>query len=140
MELLLNLVWLLLSLGLFARLSVDLRRERQCGRTGHAPVWVRSLSAVVLAFILLPVISMTDDLHAMPAMAEGERAVRAQAADTAQQQQHNLRVAVVFLAALPMFQSPLCPLGRVEKNTLPLPASPWTSPQTANRAPPSLLA
>lgn len=34
----------------------------------------RFLTVVVLSFLLLPVISMTDDLHAMATMAESERA------------------------------------------------------------------
>ena len=139
MELLLNLVWLLISVAIFAGLALSLRRERQRGFEEHASPYLRYISALVLVFILLPVISMTDDLHAMPMMAEGERAVRAQAADTSQQQQHKMRVPVLFLAALVILQGQPHPQRKAISDSF-VPIAPlWKSPQTANRAPPALL-
>ena len=138
MELLLNLVWLLISAAIFAGLALSLRRERQRGFEEHASPYLRYISALVLVFILLPVISMTDDLHAMPMMAEGERAVRAQAADTSQQQ-HKMRVPVLFLAALVILQGqPHLLATAISDSFVPI-APLWKSPQTANRAPPALL-
>lgn len=138
MELLLNLVWLLISAAIFAGLALSLRRERQRGFEEHASPYLRYISALVLVFILLPVISMTDDLHAMPMMAEGERAVRAQAADTSQQQ-HKMRVPVLFLAALVILQGQPHPQRTAISDSF-VPIAPlWKSPQTANRDPPALL-
>ena len=71
MELLLNLVWLLLSLALLAGTWSNWRCVQ--GPPGRAERRRRYLTVVVLSFLLLPVISMTDDLHAMTTMAESER-------------------------------------------------------------------
>lgn len=46
------------------------RAHKSCGRINERQ---RYLTVFVLCFLLLPVISMTDDLHAMVAMAESER-------------------------------------------------------------------
>lgn len=136
MELLLNLVWLLVCIVLFSLLEISLQRERRRGYTGQASACVRHVSALVLAFILLPVISMTDDLHYLPMMAEGERSVRAQAADSPQQQ-HRVRWATLFLATLPGHSTiPRCLHGTAEQPSFPLVVHLWRSPQAANRAPP----
>lgn len=76
MELLLNLLWLAAS----ASLGVALLHSR--GRRGsaskdcihsHSAAWVCYL---ILIAMLLPVLSMTDDLQAMVTPADGEQIVR----------------------------------------------------------------
>ena len=76
MELLLNLLWLAASASLGAALlhsrgrrSSALKDHIHC----HSAAWV---SYLILIAMLLPVISMTDDLQAMVTPADGEQIVR----------------------------------------------------------------
>ena len=70
MELFLNLVWLLLSTALVA---CWVARSPRLART-----WVAVTSLCLLILLLLPVISMTDDVMTMSAPAETEHLLRAQ--------------------------------------------------------------
>lgn len=76
MELFLNLVWLFTTIGLFGSLWWQQRHAPQCRGAGAASNPTRLITAIVLSFVLLPVISMTDDLHATATMAESERTDR----------------------------------------------------------------
>jgi hypothetical protein len=75
MELALNLVWLLVSLGLGLGLFAS-RRARARGAGRPMPGWALWTGYVVLVALLLPAISMSDDLLAMVAPAEGEQIAR----------------------------------------------------------------
>ncbi len=75
MELALNLVWFVVSLGLGLGLFASRRsRVRAAGRP--MPGWALWTGYVVLIALLLPAISMSDDLLAMVAPAEGEQIAR----------------------------------------------------------------
>lgn len=69
MELFLNLVWLFLSLGL---VSWWVRSPRADGKAG----WTVAVALVMLLLLLLPAISMTDDLQAINLPAELEHMLR----------------------------------------------------------------
>ncbi len=75
MELALNLVWFLVSLGLGLGI---LAARRSYGRAAGRlmPAWALWTGYVVLVAMLLPAISMSDDLLAMVAPAEGEQIAR----------------------------------------------------------------
>lgn len=70
MELFLNFVWLSVSLALLVTWAKAVRR----GDTKRT--WTVFLALVLLVILLLPVISMTDDLVAMVSPTEFEHAVR----------------------------------------------------------------
>jgi hypothetical protein len=76
MELLLNLLWLSVSVVLGV-LLLKSRGERRIARAGyihsHSTAWI---SYLILIAMLLPVISMTDDLQAMVTPADGEQIAR----------------------------------------------------------------
>ena len=75
MEFALNLVWFLVSLGLGLGIFASRRsRARVAGRP--MPGWALCTGYVVLVALLLPAISMSDDLLAMVAPAEGEQIAR----------------------------------------------------------------
>ncbi|HET9086878.1 MAG TPA: hypothetical protein VFN53_05105 [Acidobacteriaceae bacterium] len=74
MELFFNLAWVLLSLILLVSLRLRLSGSEEAGCASNR--WLRSMAVCLLCFLLLPVISMTDDLHAATTMAEGERSYR----------------------------------------------------------------
>ena len=74
MELLLNLVWLLTALSLIAVLRSQLFSTEI--PLAQSNVRRRYITVILLSFLLLPVISMTDDLYAMTTMAERERTDR----------------------------------------------------------------
>ncbi len=98
LELLLNLIWFLLAVGLWAGLAWSLRRAR--GRSEHAHSAVeRCIAALVLTFVLLPVISMTDDLQSIATVEERESGVRAQVTNL-------LREASVRIVHLPQAGMP----------------------------------
>ena len=76
MELVLNLVWLAASVGLGVLLVVSRSKCRAMhGNTVHAhtAAWI---SYLILVAMLLPAISMSDDLHAMIVPRDGEQVVR----------------------------------------------------------------
>jgi hypothetical protein len=75
-ELLLNLTWLALSIALGVLLVASRsKHEAASGRCVHtrSTAWI---SYLVLIALLLPAISMTDDLMAMVAPADGEQITR----------------------------------------------------------------
>ena len=75
MEFALNLVWFLVSLGLGLGLFAS-RRSRARGAGRPMPGWALWTGYVVLVALLLPAISMSDDLLAIVAPAEGEQIAR----------------------------------------------------------------
>jgi hypothetical protein len=76
-ELALNLLWAGVSLTLI----FGLKQRRSRGCTGE---FLRAVAALSLAFVLFPIISITDDLNSAPAMVE-----TAQATELAPQNQHS---------------------------------------------------
>lgn len=75
-ELVLNLLWLAASVGLGLFLLASRGRCKAMHGDyvhAHATAWI---SYLILVAMLLPVISMTDDLQAMVAPTDGERIVR----------------------------------------------------------------
>lgn len=74
MEILFNLVWLALSVGLTV-LWLACHRRRG-GRAPVIPVRAQLVALVILIVILLPVVSLTDDLQACTAPAEMEHFLR----------------------------------------------------------------
>jgi hypothetical protein len=76
-ELLLNIVWLLTVLLLFTAPVLQAHTSLP-GRFSSSPVRIprRYIALIILSFLLLPVISMTDDLYAMATMAESDRTDR----------------------------------------------------------------
>jgi hypothetical protein len=129
-EVLFNLVWLITGTLLFGLVRHQLRHNAQNWR-----LWQKYLAVAVLSFMLLPVISITDDLHAMTILAEGERVCRADAANSPSR------------AALPHFlpaagsdallNPPLLCLGRIDAPKDASALSPRFFPVRAGRAPPA---
>ena len=117
MELLFNLVWLLLSLTLLSSLRISRSRAH-----GHACAADRRryLTAIVLSFLLLPVISMTDDLHAMTTMTESERTDLRVAAVQSQHQQDHTQIPPAFSAGPVYLERPWICVGAVGSSR-PLP-------------------
>ncbi len=75
MELLLNLFWLLVALASFCVWRV--RWSRAGSGRGERGASLRSAISLGCALLVLfPVISLTDDLHAVPAIAEETRSPR----------------------------------------------------------------
>jgi hypothetical protein len=73
MEVLLNTTWLLVAIGAFLFWQVE--TESICWRREHSRRY-RFLCLTVVLILLLPVISLTDDLHAeQTAMEDSSRAV-----------------------------------------------------------------
>jgi hypothetical protein len=75
-ELLLNLLWLAASASLGVGLLYSRRRHRSASKDyihSHSAAW---FSYIILIAMLLPVISMTDDLQAMVMPADGEQIAR----------------------------------------------------------------
>ena len=68
MEVLFNFVWLTTAASLFVLLWRQIPREVRSRRISQ-----QYLAVALLSFLLMPVISMTDDLHPMTMVAEGER-------------------------------------------------------------------
>ena len=137
MELLLNLAWLLLALPAYWvwRRDAGSRAQRRSGSTG-------SLLALACALVLLfPVISATDDLHAMRAEMEdsavSKRTVRQAGSDKSSAWVHRLQgppAIVARTSLLPAFEVRLFE-GCVAK------VSPLSNPCVlhAGRAPPFSL-
>ncbi len=111
MELLLNLAWLLLSLTLLA--SLRTKQSRSLGFSGAADRRRRYLTVIVLSFLLLPVISMTDDLHAMTAMADSERTDRRCSAIQNQHLQDHTQIHPAFSAGPVYLEDPRVCIGIV---------------------------
>lgn len=71
MELLSNLVWIVVALALWGLWLASRRRAR--GGSPRIGIGVQAVSLAVLTLILLPVISVSDDLQASHNPAEVER-------------------------------------------------------------------
>ena len=138
MELLLNLVWLLLSLALLAGAwsrwcCVQVPPSRIERRR-------RYLTVFVLSFLLLPVISMTDDLHAMTTMAESERTDLKVAAVQSQHLQDQTQIHPAFSAGPDYLEVPCICIGLIGPfRLLPDAAAPPIALQS-DRAPPVIAA
>ena len=77
MEILLNCVWLLLGLSLIAAWSVHAWHSRGCKANELLPSRQLQFTAVLmLVILLLPVISLTDDIAMCTAPRDAERALR----------------------------------------------------------------
>lgn len=77
MEILLNCVWLLLGLSLITAWSARAWRARACKSDGLLPSRQLQFTAVLmLVVLLLPVISLSDDLAMCTAPRDAERALR----------------------------------------------------------------
>ena len=77
MEILLNCLWLVLGLSLFAAWSTHAWHSRACEPDPLLPSRRMQFTAVLLLVILLfPVISLTDDLAMCTAPGDAERALR----------------------------------------------------------------
>lgn len=137
MELLLNLLWLAAS----ATVGVLFLNERgwRFGESNekthsNAAAWV---SYLILVAMLLPVISMTDDLHAVVTPADGEQIVRRIEATVPGHslvhfhQTPFLQVRSVWLA--PVFEA--CPLETVRDS---FPSYYWHRQTPQGRAPPAV--
>ena len=136
MELLLNLLWLAAS----ASLCMVLLRSRGGRRVvsadciyPHSAAWV---SYLILIAMLLPVISMTDDLQAMVTPTDGEQIVRRiEAAVPGHSPVHLHRT--VFLQVRSVWLAPVvevCPLEAVRDF---YPSYFWHWQTTQGRAPPA---
>ncbi len=120
MELLLNLAWLCIVFALFILLR--LQGDSGSGRLSNfqASKSQRYLILIALSFLLLPVISMTDDLYAMTTMAESERADRRISAVQSQHLQDQTQIHPAFSAGHVYLECPWICFGVV--NTFrPLP-------------------
>jgi hypothetical protein len=131
LELLLNLVWVLVSAGIFFLVAAPSHPQSRYRRYSSL---TRCVAALVLTFLLLPVISMTDDLHAMPAMADGERAAKPSIATVQALAPVNLLFAQLARA---FFHRPRV-LGFFETEKVFHPEIAWISTRHSNRAPPAL--
>lgn len=115
MELLLNLIWLALSVALGVLLVASRSRcEAEAKDCSHSrsTAWV---AYVILIALLLPAISMTDDLMAMATPCDGEQiARRYDSPCLGQQHQHSAIVVAVFHAARSSSDTSLVCVGRQE--------------------------
>jgi len=128
----LNLVWLLTAVTLF---TLSLRRFPGNARNRHASL--RLLAVTVLTFLLLPVISMTDDLHAATMLAEGDRAYRKQAADL-DHFSHSAQPGFLASAAVnASLDAPLFCFGLIEAPKVAFPVPSQFFPSRSGRAPPA---
>lgn len=137
MELLLNLLWLAasVSLGVVLLRSRSRRRGASEGYVhSHSAAWV---SYLILVAMLLPVISMTDDMQAMVTPRDSEQIVRRIEASLPGHSPVHLygtvflHVRTVWLA--PVFEA--CPLETVRNFH---PSYCWHRQTTQGRAPPAV--
>ncbi len=135
MELLLNLLWLAASVGLGFLLLNSRGRRRIASEDyihSHSAAWV---SYLVLIAMLLPVISMTDDLQAMVTPADGEQIVRRMEAAVPGHSPIHLHP-TVFLQARSAWLAPVCEAHPLEAVRNFYPAYSWHQRTTQGRAPP----
>ena len=107
MEALFNLAWVALTFALFAMWLAIARTRRKDSLLPS--LGVQLIAIAMLAVILLPVISLTDDLQAAPTLAESEHVNRRADWQPVQDQlAQPLPVALAqFVAALPKIPEPL---------------------------------
>lgn len=136
MELLLNLTWLAVSVILGTLLIVS--RSKRDAASGS---WTYSRSTAWIAYavliaLLLPAISMTDDLMAMATPSDGEQVVRRYESLTACQL-HPGTPCAIFHVVRDHFPSPLACIERMRLvPDLTIPTIPLTR-YTRDRAPPA---
>jgi hypothetical protein len=134
MELLLNLIWLLLALGAYAALR---RSIAHSGKSGLAffQCWL-ALGCVLV--VLFPVISATDDVHAMRAEIEespvSKRSVRQGTSEKASVWNNRLQTPPAELPAFFLHQPGLEKLNAWVPKTFSLPSI--AHPFSPGRAPP----
>lgn len=136
MELLLNLLWLAASVSLGVALLCSRGRRSVASEDrihSHSAAWV---SYVILIAMLLPVISMTDDLQAMVTPADGEQIVRRiEAAVPGHSPVHFHPT--VFLQARSVWLAPVCEARPLESVRDFHPSYCWHRQMTRGRAPPA---
>ena len=113
MELLLNLTWLAVSVALGVLLiAFRSKSEAMSGRCTYArsSAWI---SYLILIALLLPAISMTEDLMAMVAAADGEQIVRRDEVSVGGQ--HHAEIHITFLCTMHDASTVLlCCIGNLE--------------------------
>ncbi len=113
MELLLNITWLVVS-GTLGLLLVASRRrcEAVSGKCTYSrgTAWI---SYAILIALLLPAISMTDDLMAMVAPTDGEQIARRYEATSGGPHHAKLQVAMLPVVR-DGFRNPLAVIGNLE--------------------------
>lgn len=130
MEVLLNICWVLLAIAAV----LVWRRQSQSARQARPLLCLLALGCTLV--LLFPIISESDDLHAMrQEMEESSAKVKAGESD------HSHRSAKLHAPALLISAQAIRPgevlLGFIESQTLPHPLV-TSSARTHNRAPPSL--
>jgi hypothetical protein len=113
MELLLNLTWLVISVALVALLLASRSRcvdKRESAIHSRSTAWI---SLFVLIALLLPAISMTDDLMAMVTPTDGEQISRRYDSCAGSPQPVHLHVTILHVARN-VFYSPLTVIGEIE--------------------------
>ena len=136
MELLLNLIWLLLALAAYTALRGSTRICRK-DRSASLQCWLALGCALV---VLFPVISATDDVHAMRAEIEespaSKRSIRQGSSDKASVWNNRLQTPP---AELPDFSLPQLRLEQLKASrTETVIVRSVLAPSTAGRAPPLL--
>ena len=112
MELFLNFIWLSVSLALIVTWVKAVRRgDTKCS-------WTVFLALVLLVVLLLPVISMTDDLVAMANPTELEHTVRRSDLSLAQSIQDIAALLDVGMLAILLFISFTALFSRLSRFTL----------------------
>lgn len=137
-ELLLNLLWLAASASLGVALLYSRSRRRvaleDCVHSRSA-AWV---SYLILIAMLLPAISMTDDLQAMVTPTDGEQIVRRMECTLPGHLSVHLYPAVILQAQsawlVPVME--VCPLDALRSFRL---SYSWHQQTTQDRAPPIIL-
>lgn len=137
MELFLNLIWLALSVTLGGLVIVYPRRWESAPQDGlsssrASTLWITYL---VLIALILPAISMTDDLLAMAVSTDGEQIARRYECSPGRQQQFDLHVTLLHVVP-EVSWTPLLYSGRVETESSPRVSHPILTECLRDRAPP----
>jgi hypothetical protein len=136
-ELLLNLLWLAASASLGVALLYSRSRRRTASEDyvhSHSAAWV---SYLILVAMLLPVISMTDDLQAMVTPTDGEQILRRiESAVPGHSPVHLYRT--VFLQVQSAWLAPVFEARPLESVRVLHPSNCWYRQTTQGRAPPAV--
>jgi hypothetical protein len=136
MELLLNTTWLVISVALIALL---LASRSRCVDKYKSTIHSRStawISLLVLIALLLPAISMTDDLMAMVTPTDGEQILRRYDSCAGSPQPAHLHLTILHVARNVCY-SPLTVIGEIESApALQMNCAPHPR-YTQDRAPPA---
>lgn len=136
MEIFFNLLWV----GVTVVLGAAWLAARQRGTKSLLPsLGVQLTALVVLALILLPVISLTDDLQASITLAETEHVARRGGTHPSPDQRlHPLPVALTLLVVIPRIPPPTVRESIVAEQP-PLPRMQAFSRALATRPPPAAI-